>query len=131
LIFENEALYNICSQALKLEHPTYNDLNSIVSTAMVGVTCGFRFPGQLNADLRKLTVNLVPLPRMHLLMAGIAPLTARSVESYRNFSVADLTHQMFDVKNLTCYMERYKHGRMPKPKYLAAAALYRGKLASK
>ena len=31
---------------------------------MSGVTTSLRFPGQLNADLRKLAVNMVPFPRL-------------------------------------------------------------------
>ena len=31
---------------------------------MSGVTCCLRFPGQLNSDLRKLAVNLIPFPRL-------------------------------------------------------------------
>jgi hypothetical protein len=37
--------------------PTYGDLNHLVSAAMSGVTCGLRFPGQLNCDLRHSTWN--------------------------------------------------------------------------
>jgi tubulin beta len=33
---------------------------------MSGTTCSLRFPGQLDADLRKLAVNLVPFPRLHV-----------------------------------------------------------------
>jgi len=42
-----------------------------------------RFPGQLNADLRKLAVNMVPFPRLHFFMPGFAPLTARGSQQYR------------------------------------------------
>ena len=35
---------------------------------LAGVTCCLRFPGQLNADLRKLAVNLIPFPRLHFFM---------------------------------------------------------------
>ncbi|KAL9682595.1 hypothetical protein QQ045_014397 [Rhodiola kirilowii] len=35
---------------------------------MSGVTCCLRFPGQLNSDLRKLAVNLIPFPRLHFFM---------------------------------------------------------------
>ena len=59
----NEALYDICFRTLKLTNPTYGDLNHLVSLTMSGVTTSLRFPGQLNADLRKLAVNMVPFPR--------------------------------------------------------------------
>ncbi|GIY92785.1 tubulin beta-4B chain [Caerostris extrusa] len=57
---DNEALYDICFRTLKLTTPTYGDLNHLVSVTMSGVTTCLRFPGQLNADLRKLAVNMVP-----------------------------------------------------------------------
>ncbi|XP_009883551.1 PREDICTED: LOW QUALITY PROTEIN: tubulin beta-2 chain-like [Charadrius vociferus] len=57
---DNEALYDICFRTLKLTTPTYGDLNHLVSATMSGVTTCLRFPGQLNADLRKLAVNMVP-----------------------------------------------------------------------
>ena len=72
-----QALYDICFRTLKLTTPTYGDLNHLVSAAMSGMTCGLRFPGQLNCDLRKIAVNLVPFPRLHFFMTGFAPLTSR------------------------------------------------------
>ncbi|XP_011826324.1 PREDICTED: tubulin beta-8 chain-like [Mandrillus leucophaeus] len=76
---DNEALYDICSRTLKLPTPTYGDLNHLVSATMSGVTTCLRFPGQLNADLRKLAVNMVPFPRLHFFMPGFAPLTSREI----------------------------------------------------
>uniref|UniRef100_A0A1I8H9K0 Tubulin domain-containing protein n=1 Tax=Macrostomum lignano TaxID=282301 RepID=A0A1I8H9K0_9PLAT len=55
---DNEALYYISFHTLKLATPSYSDLNHLVSAAMSGVTTCLRFPGQLNADLRKLAVNM-------------------------------------------------------------------------
>merc|ERR1711964_267981 len=87
---DNEALYDICFRTLKLTTPTYGDLNHLVSAAMSGVTCCLRFPGQLNSDLRKLGVNLIPFPR----------LTSRGSQQYRALTVPELTQQMFDAKNM-------------------------------
>lgn len=55
---DNEALYDICFRTLKLQTPTHDDLNGLVSSVMSGITTCLRFPGQLNSDLRKLAVNL-------------------------------------------------------------------------
>merc|ERR1712173_241848 len=125
MVIDNEALYDICFRTLKLTTPTYGDLNHLVSAAMSGVTCGLRFPGQLNGDLRKLAVNLIPFPRLHFFMIGFAPLQARSSQQYRSLSVAKLTTQMFDAKNMMCASDP-RHGR-----YLTASALFRGKMATK
>lgn len=88
---------------------------------MSGVTTCLRFPGQLNADLRKLAVNMVPFPRLHFFMPGFAPLTSKGSQSYRCLSVAELTQQMFDEKNMMTACDP-RHGR-----YLTAACIFRGK----
>ena len=82
ITFDNEALLSLCHQKLKVEKPNYSDLNSLVSTAMCGITASTRFPGQLNASLRKVCVNSVPFPRMHFFMPGIAPLTPPESASF-------------------------------------------------
>nr|XP_020444827.1 tubulin beta-4B chain-like [Monopterus albus] len=85
---DNEALYDICFRTLKLTTPTYGDLNHLVSATMSGVTTCLRFPGQLNADLRKLAVNMVPFPRLHFFMPGFAPLTSRGSPTPNNVKPA-------------------------------------------
>ena len=99
-ILDNEALYDICFRTLKLTTPTFGDLNHLISAVMSGVTCCLRFPGeqlhsaastwrcwacelapqscgccagQLNSDLRKLAVNLIPFPRLHFFMVRAVP----------------------------------------------------------
>merc|ERR1712159_953825 len=125
ILLDNEALYDICFRTLKLTTPTYGDLNHLVSAAMSGVTTCLRFPGQLNADLRKLAVNLIPFPRLHFFMVGFAPLTPRGSQQYRALTVPELTQQMFDAKNMMCAADP-RRGR-----YLTASALFRGRMATK
>uniref|UniRef100_F7IHK1 Tubulin beta chain n=1 Tax=Callithrix jacchus TaxID=9483 RepID=F7IHK1_CALJA len=120
---DNEALYNICSRTLKLTTPTYGDLNHLVSATMSGVTMCLHFPGQLNADLRKLAVNMVPFPRLHFFMPGFAPLTSRGSQQYRALTVAELTQQLFDAKNMMAACDPC-HGR-----YLTMAAIFRGRMS--
>ncbi|GET93913.1 beta tubulin [Leishmania tarentolae] len=125
MCIDNEALYDICFRTLKLTTPTFGDLNHLVAAVMSGVTCCLRFPGQLNSDLRKLAVNLVPFPRLHFFMMGFAPLTSRGSQQYRGLSVAELTQQMFDAKNMMQAADP-RHGR-----YLTASALFRGRMSTK
>jgi tubulin beta len=88
---DNEALYDICFRTLKLTTPTYGDLNHLMLMVVFGTTCALRFPGQFNADLRKLAVNLVPFPRFHFFISGFAPLTSRGSQKYRALAVPELT----------------------------------------
>nr|AHV91031.1 beta-tubulin [Haplosporidium littoralis] len=125
MAIDNEALYDICLKTMRLPTPTYDDLNHLVTTAMSGITCSLRFPGQLNSDLRKLAVNLVPFPRLHFFIIGCAPLVSKDSSAYRQTSVAELTQQMFDAKNMMCASDP-ANGR-----YLTSSAVFRGKMSTK
>merc|ERR1711881_542956 len=124
-LLDNEALYDICFRTLKLTTPTYGDLNHLVSAALSGLTCCLRFPGQLNCDLRKVAVNLIPFPRLHFFMVGFAPLTSRGSQQYRALTVPELTQQMFDAKNMMCAADP-RHGR-----YLTSLGMFRGRMSTK
>merc|ERR1711966_480562 len=75
-------------------------VHQLIAAAVCGTTCCLRFPGQLNCDLRKLAVNMVPFPRLHFFMVGFAPLTSRGSQQYRALTVPELTQQQFDAKNM-------------------------------
>ena len=125
ICIDNEALYDICLRTLKLSSPTYGDLNHLVSLVMGGITTSLRFPGQLNADLRKLAVNMIPFPRLHFFMVGFAPLFSRDSKNFQNVNVGELTQQMFDYKNMMTACDP-RQGR-----YLTVAAMFRGKVSMK
>merc|ERR1719199_1798051 len=122
---DNEALYDICFRTMKVSTPTYGDLNHLVGCTMSGLTCGMRFPGLLNADLRTLAVNMVPFPRLHFFMTGYAPIMARGAPGQRAMTVPELTQQIFDAKNMTCSVDP-RHG-----KYLTAMANFRGAVSTR
>ncbi|OVA01978.1 beta-tubulin [Macleaya cordata] len=121
----NEALYDICFRTLKLTTPSFGDLNHLIFATMSGVTCCLRFPGQLNSDLRKLAVNLIPFPRLHFFMVGFAPFTSHGSQQYKALTVPELTQQMWDSQNMMCAAD-LRHGR-----YLTASAMFRGKMSTK
>ncbi|KAI1317012.1 tubulin beta chain 1 [Xylariaceae sp. FL0255] len=124
---DNEALYDICQRTLKLSSPSHGDLNRLVSTVMSGISTSLRFPGQLNSDLRKLAVNMVPFPRLHFFMVGYAPLTSvqPGARAFHNLTVPALAQQMFDPKNVMAASD-FRNGR-----FLTCSAIFRGKLSAK
>ena len=50
MVFDNEALYDICHRTLKLPTPAHADLNHLVCSAMSGITTSLRFPGNPDPD---------------------------------------------------------------------------------
>jgi len=124
-VIDNEALYDITFRTLKLKTPQFKDLNNLIAKCMAGTTCCLRFPGQLNSDLRKLGVNLIPFPRLHFFIVGSAPLTAADSTAFRKISARELTEQAFDAKNMMSACD-------PRAgKYLTASIIFRGKLSTK
>ncbi|MBW0467350.1 hypothetical protein O181_007065 [Austropuccinia psidii MF-1] len=121
---DNEALFDICQRTLKKTNPSYEDLNSLIANVMAGCSTTLRFPGQLNADLRKLAVNMVPFPRLHFLMCGFAPLIAPGAAAYQKISVPELTQQVFSPQSMMAASDP-RLGR-----YLTAATIFRGSSVS-
>ena len=93
-----------------------------MSLTMSGVTTSLRFPGQLNADLRKLVVNMVPFPRLHF-MPGLAPLVSRRDAGYQKLSVEQLVSQLFLPGSCMTACDP-RQGR-----YLTVASMFRGRVS--
>jgi hypothetical protein len=96
-----------------------------LSVIMSGITTCLRFPRQLNLDLRKLAVNMVPFPCLHFFMTSFALLTVRGSSQYCAIFSPELSTQMFDTKNIMAASDPW-HGR-----YLTAAAVFHGKVVMK
>ncbi|UJR24517.1 hypothetical protein I4U23_005892 [Adineta vaga] len=92
--FHNELLYKICSQTQS--SPTFNHLNNSISKVMSGLTTCFRFSDQINNDMRKFTINMIPFPCLHFLCPSFAPFYS----SNNLLTVHELTKQIFDERNL-------------------------------
>ena len=118
-VIHNEALYNIFTNQLKIPRPSYDDINSLISSFMSGVSCGIRFPGEQTTNIRKLATNLVPFQPSHFLITSYAPVTPKENLEYQKITVKDLTRQIFDMSNMMV-----KSGRSGR--YYSAVTIFRG-----
>jgi len=123
-IVDNEALYNIANNLLKLQQPTYSQLNELVARATCGITASLRWPGDLNGDLRKLGVNLVPFPRLHFFLISEAPLSDKEQSAKVKLNVKELRKQAYSERNF------YSNVKADDGKYLASSFTFRGPLSS-
>ncbi|KAH7336930.1 beta-tubulin 2 [Rhizoctonia solani] len=121
---DNEALYDVTHKLNPQAQPEFHQLNRLIAQVMTGVSTTFRFPGQLNGDMRKMALNLIPFPRMHFLTPSVAPLISLGSKAYQSLSVQELTNSLFDRKN-TLVACNPSFGR-----YLTAATIYRGNISS-
>jgi len=123
-IVDNEALYNISNNVLKINSPSYQDLNGLIAHATCGITASLRFPGSLNGDLRKLGVNLVPFPRLHFFLIAHAPIAAASSSEKSVMNVKELISQANSERNF------YSNVKTQDGKTLAVSLIFRGKIAT-
>ncbi|KIM84885.1 hypothetical protein PILCRDRAFT_96615 [Piloderma croceum F 1598] len=124
ICLDNKALYDIAVRTLKTTSPGFADLNGLVAKVMCGVSTSLRFPGQLNGDLRKLGMNLIPFPRLHFLIPSYAPFTHPNSKAFQKTSVPELIASMFDRKNLLVAADP-RFGR-----FLTVATIFRGNVSS-
>merc|ERR1711964_774900 len=73
-IIDNEALYNIAHNVLKMDAPNYANLNYLVSCVMAGGTAS------------------LPFPRLHFFLIAQAPLASQDNASYQKINVQELTN---------------------------------------
>merc|ERR1712142_761712 len=78
LVLDNEALYEICADQLKLPKIQYSDLNKLCAKSISCMTSALRFEGDLNVDMNEFQTNLVPFPRLHFMTSSYAPLTEQT-----------------------------------------------------
>ena len=60
----------------KSKGKAFDGMNSIAANMLLNLTSSMRFEGPLNVDLNDITMNLVPFPRLHFLLASMSPLAA-------------------------------------------------------
>jgi len=119
-VIDNEALYNISHNVLKQKAPRYGELNYLISLVMAGLTASMRFPGELNFDLRKLGVNMVPFPRLHFFLISQAPLNSQKSKDYQLVNAHELISQCFSLSHFFSSLDQQNE------RYMTAALLFRG-----
>jgi len=139
VVFDNEALHRICSDTLRLENPTFGDINQLISLTMAGVTASIRFPGQHNMDLNKLSYSLNARRFLHYYVPSYAPLTAQVNVPLRKLTVPELLRQALERENLMCEIDpelpddadaNIEDINSIKGKCFAHAALFRGDMCT-
>jgi len=122
---DNEAIYDICQSKLKVERPSYVNLNRIISQVVSSVTASLRFGGALNVDLAEFQTNLVPFPRIHFPLASYAPFNSKSSSDHYMNNVQELTKSCFEASNQMVKCDT-RSG-----KYMSCCMLYRGDVVPK
>lgn len=125
VVLDNEAIYDICKRKLKVERPSYNNLNQMIAQVISSLTSSLRFSGSLNVDLNEFQTNLVPYPRIHFMLSSFAPVVSTEEIYHEKFSVAELTSACFEPDQMMAKCD-------PRlGKYIACCLMYRGDVVTK
>ncbi|KAF0978155.1 hypothetical protein FDP41_002670 [Naegleria fowleri] len=121
VVLDNQAIYDVCKNNLKIERPNYKNLNRVIAQTVSSLTCSLRFPGSLNVDLNEFQTNLVPYPRIHFMLSSLAPMVSVTEQHYANNNAAELTSHVFEPNNMMAKCDP-RSG-----KYISCCLMYRGK----
>lgn len=104
VVLDNTALNKVAEERLHMENPTFEQVNSLVSTVMAASTSTLRYPGYMNNDLVGLTASLIPTPACHFLLTGYTPWTVlEGHETHgskvRKTSVLEVMRRLLQAKN--------------------------------
>lgn len=125
VVLDNEAIYDICKRKLKVDRPTYSNLNQMIAQVISSLTSSLRFSGSLNVDLNEFQTNLVPYPRIHFMLSSFAPVVSTEEIYHEKFSVAELTSACFEPDQMMVKCD-------PRlGKYIACCLMYRGDVVTK
>ncbi len=124
-LVDNQAIYDLCANKLKVARPTYTNLNRLIAQIISSITASLRFDGALNVDLNEFQTNLVPYPRIHFPLATYAPVISAEKALHESHSIDQLTQDCMDPENQMVKCDPRKG------KYMAICLLYRGDVVPK
>ena len=101
----------------------YEVMNHLVCDVISGLTSNWRFHGNLNNDLRKLGMSLIPFPRMSFLSIGFSPFAPPGTRGTKVVSVSELAQGLMDPQHyLTTWDPRHER------KNISMSAMFRGRV---
>jgi len=124
-MFNNEALYDICSYNLGMDTIMYSNLNKLIAQVISSATSSIRFNGVLNSTIGEMLTNLTPYPRIHFFISSYAPIIAAERVYHEGFSVRQITGYAFKPNYMMSKCDP-KYGR-----YMACSIMYKGDVTPK
>ena len=101
VVLDNTALNRIAVDRLRIETPSFAQINELVSQIMSVSTATLRYPSYMNNDLIGLIAPLIPTPKLHFLMTGYTPLTSEAEHAaIRKTTVLDVMRRLLQPKNM-------------------------------
>ena len=122
-IVDNEAVWDICLNALDVRKASFVNINRLVAQVISNMTAGSRFKDGNTADFLEFQTNLVPFPRIHFPLVSYAPIRSAEKAYHEQNDTQGLTSELFHRKNQMVRVEPSMG------KYMSVAIIYRGSVS--
>ncbi|ETN97511.1 hypothetical protein RFI_40018, partial [Reticulomyxa filosa] len=128
LVFDNEAIYNICQRNLHIAKPDVNNINRLIAKVISSVTAPFRFDGEFHTNLNELQASLIPFPSLQFITTGMSPIVSKMDATTTLNDVQTITNECLNPTN---WLVHYDSFNPINDKYLSIMLNYRGNITSK
>lgn len=121
LLFDNEAIYNILEQKLRIPDPSFGNINRLIAQVASSITANIRFEGgTANSSFGEIVRNIVPYPRINFALSAYSPFTNVPMLYHEQPSISAITDELFDPRSTMVRCD-YTESRV-----LACCVMYRG-----
>ncbi|CAK60855.1 unnamed protein product (macronuclear) [Paramecium tetraurelia] len=120
ILFDNQAVYGICNNALDIQNPSYTNLNRLIAQVYSSLTAAIRFNGSLYSDISEFQTNLVLHPRLHFMLCSYSPILSNYKTCFQQPITTDISIEAFEPQNMMVKCNPQKG------KFMACSILYRG-----
>ncbi|EAR82934.1 tubulin/FtsZ family, GTPase domain protein (macronuclear) [Tetrahymena thermophila SB210] len=120
LVFDNEAIYDICNMNPYISNIAYTDLNRVIAQAVSQLTCGLRFDDEQQNHLSDFEKNLIPYPKFCFMLSSYSPFIFTQQINSIQLSTQEISSFLFEPSNMMAKCNP-SFG-----KYMAVDITYRG-----
>lgn len=100
VVMDNAALGRISSESLRIKQPSYETINSLISTVICASTCTLRTPTYMYSDLKSIVSTLVPVKGLNFIVPSYTPFINKDcAQIIRKTTVNDVLRRLMMGKN--------------------------------
>lgn len=99
-VMDNGALGRISSESLRIKHPSYETINSLISTVLCASSTTIRNPTYMYSSLRSIISTCIPIKSMNFIIPSYTPFINKDVKQFiRKTTVNDILNRLMINKN--------------------------------
>lgn len=106
IVFDNASLNSIAVDNLKVESPSYDEMNKLISTVMSASSNTLRFPSYSHNSMTSILSTLIPTPDLHFITPSYTPFTSdyvsHAAKEIRRSTAYDVILELLDKKLKMC-----------------------------